>query len=289
MKAPLPPRGLLLLFLLSLVFSFLAFFTAYQQDVARVSSLGQLAWAHLSYAEELKDDMAVIDWSKNLENLEDIRAFQVTSNSKVIAEGGNRNCLPTTSAPGVTYRFPSDWNFQTIASKGPLSPMEFTLVLHSGPSPFLLGLFSFFASWVVGYGTAFLSHPTPAPSSKKILVPYDPHDSQAPLPSAVRPAIGPSTDSTARKEACFFIDKNYVIRQASAEVAGCLQKKVEELLGRHLIDLAPDPLLIQAFEKGTETKILKPFPAYPDVSATVKPQPDGYLLILELPHASNPL
>ena len=72
-----PLRNLLLLVLLALIAFIVSFGVAYQQDEARVMDFGKLAWAHLSYAEELKDDMAVIDWSKNLEKMDTIRAFQV--------------------------------------------------------------------------------------------------------------------------------------------------------------------------------------------------------------------
>lgn len=277
MKAPLPPRALFLLLVLSFACSFSAFFLGYHQDSARVSSLGQLAWAHLSYAEELKDDMGVIDWSKNLEKLDAVRAFQVVLGSKVLAEGGNRNSLPTQAAPGVAYLFPSDWSFQRTASQGSLAPMEFTLLLHLGPGPFLWGLFAFFLSWVIGYGTALGVSPAAMPS--KVPTAYEPHSPTPVLQPFQHRGTSPGLSD--QKGAVLFIDKNYVIQQASHEAAAQLQKNAKGLLGGHLLDLTPDPVLIQAFERGVETKILKPFPDNPDISATLKPQAEGYLLVLE--------
>ncbi len=74
-----------------LLFSTLAFASgfglAYRQDRIRAEEIGRLTWSHFSYAEELKDDMAVIDWSNDMKNLDGLRVFQADLNSKVIAEG----------------------------------------------------------------------------------------------------------------------------------------------------------------------------------------------------------
>ena len=52
--------GLALLLFSPLLAFGLGFTFAYQQDQLRVSELGRIAWLHFQYAEELKDDMAVI-------------------------------------------------------------------------------------------------------------------------------------------------------------------------------------------------------------------------------------
>lgn len=65
----------------------LVFSLSFQQDRAQVAEIGYLAWSHFFYAAELKDDMAVIDWSKNLEKLESVRAFLVEADSKNVARG----------------------------------------------------------------------------------------------------------------------------------------------------------------------------------------------------------
>ncbi len=275
-------RLLFFLFLLPILAFPVAFLTAYQGDAVRVMSLGQLAWAHLSYAEELKDDMAVIDWSKNLERLEDVRAFQVALNSKVVAQGGNIKYIPAKPAPGVSFLYPSDWSFQSTSNQGPLSSLQFTAVFHSWPGPFFWGVFASLLCGGTGMILVFLSPSASASAAPRTDILYGPADRPSnPAPvSSFQDHPFPSNPWKG-SQSCLFIDKTYVIRQVSPEVAGLLLKKAEELQDGHLLDLAPDAILLQAFENGVEAKILKPFPGHPHISATLKPDSNGYWLILE--------
>ncbi len=277
-----PSRSLLLLFLLPLLAFPAAFFTAYQGELVRVTALGQLSWAHLSYAEELKDDMAVIDWSKNLERLPGMRAFQVVLDSKVVAQGGNLEYLPQRPVSGVYFLFPSDWSFQSGSHRGPHLSLKFTVVFHSWPGPFFWGLFAFLSCWSTGAIMLLVSRTGSASGALPAATLYGtgqwpstlaPEGSFQKQPAMAAPWLG--------DRPYLFIDKNYVIRQVSPEAAGALLKKAEELRNGHLLDLAPDALLIQAFENGMDAKIQKPFTAHPHVSATLKADSNGYWLILE--------
>lgn len=270
-----------------LLCSFLAFLSgfglAYRQDEIQASNIGDLAWLHLSYAEELKDDMAVIDWSKNLEKLDSVQAFQVVLNSKIIAEGGNKNYLPSSVPQGVAYLFPSEWSFRVGSEKPQVPPVEFTLVLHLGPGPLLWGLFVFGFCLAGGCGVGFFSRRVvPAPSHPAKSAPAEKAiPSTSATPAETRAPVKSAVALLKKNTAYLFIDKDYVIRQTSPEAASFFQKQPGELLNGHFLDLAPDPSLIQAFEKSEETKVLKPFLSHLDLVAHLKPDSDGYLLVLE--------
>jgi hypothetical protein len=280
MKSSLSPHSswIALLLLSSLAFG-LGFGIAYQQDKNRVAELGSLAWFHLLYAQEMKDDMAVIDGSKNLENLGGIRAFQVQAHSKSIAEGGNRDYLARKVPEGITYFFPADWIFRSVAASDPQNPRDFTLVYHSQPGPWLWGLLAFFASFLTGVvlkGLAGLPRPVLSPGVTTSAESID-----SPVPTRPDPILRPFSAPNPTGKPFLFIDKNYVIQQADAAAAGLLKKSGGILTQGHLLDLNPDPLLIQAIEKADETKIATPFPDHPHLSVLLKPDSNGSLLILE--------
>ncbi len=267
--------------LIPLTFSILAFVSgfgiSYQQDIARVKEVGQLAWLHLEYAEELKDDMAIIDWSKNLQKLDGILAFQALNDTKLIAEGGNRNFLPAVKKLGVSYLFPAKWIFDTELTNADKMRKEFTMVYRAWPGPLIWGLFTFLLCFVVGVVTpvlaAFFSpvnilKPPPSPTVSK--------------PKVILPAVQPQNPSPSKNEKPFlFLDKNYVIQQVTPEAAKLLRRNADDLVNVHLFDLDPDPSLMQGIEKAEETKILKPILSNPNLSAFLKPDPNGTLLYLE--------
>ena len=72
-------------------------------------------------------------------------------------------------------------------------------------------------------------------------------------------------------------------KQSSA--AQTLGHEPSALLNHHFLDLLPDPFVMKAITDGQETRLLKPFPSHPNLSATLKPLPNGTMLILETTHA----
>ena len=274
---------------LSLLFSILAFGLgfelSYRQDCAQVAEIGLLSWAHFSYAAELKDDMAVIDWSKNLEKLEAVRAFQVNVDSKTVAEGGNQNYLSQGFPEGVSYLFPSGWSFRLVSEPKSGPKRDFTLVYQSHPGPFWWGLCLFLSCLLTGLSPAilpvFFPSTDPIPSSthpqKENVSGKSRGSPPNPATSAVRPVHAPSNGQSAY----LFVDKHYVIQQASREAESLLQKSSDILLNRHLLDLLPDPDLIHAMERAADCKIPTPFPDYPQLSVLLKNDPQGFFLILE--------
>lgn len=276
--------------LLAIPAFFLGFGLAYHQDEIQALNVGNLAWLHLSYAEELKDDMAIIDWSKNLEKLDGLRAFEVISGSKIIAEGGNRNYLPSAVPEGAAYLFPGDWTLRMVSEKPPAPSLEFTLVLHPWPGPLFLGGIFFGICLASGCALGWFSIKA---SLKPISMKTFPDEiAQSATPAVLMGNRGPgkSTAASLKKNTAYlFIDKDYVIRQVSPEAAAFLKKNSEELLNAHLLDLTPNPDLIQAFEKAGEATISKPFLDHSDLLAHLKPENDGCIVVLERTSGPQPL
>jgi hypothetical protein len=291
MKSLLPFsfQNVLLLISSSLLASIMGFGIAYQQDSARFKDLGMIAWAHLTYAEEMKDDMAVIDWSKNLEKLDIVKAFKFSLGSKKVAEGGNLNFLPATVSEGAAFLFPSDWSFRILSSKDPQEVASLTIVFHSWPGPFFWSIFLFSACLICGGVSAFFSAASRATPSKTNITSTNRNNDSTVTASPIRPAMEPQSAPLIKNAPYLFFDKNYVILKVAPEAAGYFKKKPEDLLNGHLLELSPDSALIQAFEKAEEAKISKPFPDHPHIQATLKPDPNGCLLILETTQEINPL
>jgi hypothetical protein len=265
--------------LICFVFSLLAFGVAfgisYQQDLIRVQEVGQLAWLHLVYAEELKDDMAIIDWSKNLQKINGVLAFQATNDSKVAAEGGNRSFLPVSAKEGVSYSFPAKWVFHIEMTTAEKKDKGLTLVYYVWPGPLQWGLFTFLFCFITGIGATVLpAYFSPAKIQQPLLSPI------VPKPVGVASLVRPQ-NSSSRDKPFVFLDKNYVIQQVSPEAAKLLQRNTTDLMNGHLFDLDPEPSLMQAIEKAEDAKLLKPFLSHPKLSAILKPDPNGTILFLE--------
>ena len=253
------------------------FFISYQQDRIRVSEVAQMAWLHWSYASDLKDDMAVIDWSKNMEGMDNILAFQASMGPKIVVEGGNQNYLPAHPEDGVSLETSGRWVTLRSTQKDPLHSRKLILVYHSFPSPLFWGFFglavsllSLWLGWVRSKGC-----PSPQNNPVKRLS----HEASS-RPAA--PPVFPSDPSAIEKNRpLMFIDKHFLIQQVTPEAALLLQKTSSDLLGRHLFDLKPAPRLMQALDGNEEVKLLNPFLSNPLISVILKPDRNGTLMFLE--------
>lgn len=279
MSGLIPPSKLILaqLLLLSLLAFGFGFFISFRQEKNRVLEEGQLAWLHLTYALDLRDDMAVIDWSKNLEALEGVSAFQAKAGPKILAEGGNRDYLEPVAGPGIYFLPPSRWIFFQRGTRGRQDPREFTFVDASSPGPLLWGFFGFAAclagSIISVWLFAGFSPPTDSPSGASA---KKPEPGEGPL--LIRPAV---PTAALEKRPFLFLDKQFVIQEVSPEASLLLQRDSADLLQGHIFDLKPDPSLMKAMEKNEEVKLLTPFLSYPHLLVFLKPDPNGTLLFLE--------
>jgi hypothetical protein len=256
----------------------LGFGVSFYQDQERVLEMGRMAWTHLHYALELKDDMAVIDWSKNLEKMDSVLAFKATADSKPVAEGGNRNFLSTGTAAGPVYRFPSHWVFTIGSPSNSAAPKELTVVFKFRPGPPGWGFLMGGLALLTGIIGLFLM---PAGIPERSFSPHPATDAQSPKPSPKK-NIEPEPSKTDPQKPYLFLDKNYVIQQSTPEAAKLFQKTVENLLNVHLLDLEPDPTLMSAIGKSEEVRLKSAFTSRPHLSVSLKTDPNGTLLFLEV-------
>jgi hypothetical protein len=263
--------------LFSIFFSTLAFGGAFwfslQRDRDQAAELGQLAQSHLSYALQLRDDMAVIDWARSLEKSNHISAFQATVQSKQVAQGGNENFIPAQTRPGLHFRFPSNWIFRSDWTVEGSDSNRLLLVYHPSPGPLAIGFAVSIGCFLALYATARLST---RPRSQSSSQPMEPALSS---PTRAQPLPIPQAEVDGKK--FLFLDRNYVIRKISPEAAQLLGREPSELIQGHLFDLSPDPALMRAIEKGEETHFPKAFSSYPGLSVSLKPDSNGTLLFLE--------
>lgn len=258
-------------FLVSLAAFALGFFLSIQDERTRFSELNALSQSHLTYALQLKDDMAVIDWSKDLEKLPSMVVFQVKSPTKLIAQGGNQNLYPASATMGLSFHFPYQWisrNSFTVLG----TPVEMTAVFQDPKGPLFWGFCCFALIWATGFVAVQLK----SKSSAVPISPSRPSETSGAKPSPQAPSaqIDPQSSS-------LVLDKDYLIRQVTDKAAQALDREAAELAECHFLDLLPDPAVMKAISEGRETRLLKPFPSHPHLAATLQPCADGVVLFLE--------
>ncbi len=277
------PQLITLLLLSTLAFAF-GYDFSYQQDQNRIVEMGQLAFFQFSYAEELKDDMAVIDFSKNIEKLDGLKCFQFKVNSTVVAEGGNQEFLTHPISDGIKYSFPFNWNYRATSNPDTQKTEDFLLIYTLWPGPLLWGL-SLFIGVLFGGGVIMVFqtknltvgtpkiHATPlANASSKTSFEPTPCTNLSPIASQETPT---------NEKPFLLVDKALFILQVSIPAARLLDKDFNSLDKGHLFDLKPDSLLVQAIESAEEAKFLNPFADHPHISAFLKPDSKGCLIFLE--------
>ncbi len=271
LKNPMPGiLGLCLICFLS------GFWLTCQQGAQRVDEETRLALSHLAYALQMKDDLAVIDFSHNLEKMDSVIAFQALQDSKTVCAGGNRGALLNQAAPGVHFIFPSQWVCSQITGESQAHPLTLILVLQMNPGPFLGGLvgllgclFTGLLVWVV--------------ISKKTLSPEAPRETP-PIkgnPGSVEISRTPVDLSAFTGKPFLLLDENYVVIQVSPQALPLLRKTEAELVQTHLIDLGPSPSLTEAIQKGDTHVVLSAFLSQTDLNATPYHIPKGRVLVLE--------
>ncbi|HUO56846.1 MAG TPA: hypothetical protein VMV05_01600 [bacterium] len=277
MKTPanLRPFPLRLIGILSILSFTIGFGVSFQSDSSRAQELGQLAWNHLLYAIELKDDMAMIDWAKSLEKSENCLAFRASHNSKTLAEGGNQDFINKVDLT-LPFAFPNHFYAVFVSNKPSTNTVTLLLVYRANPGPVAWGVLALVISFISGAFSAWALARQPLPRG------VNPDSASIGQVQISKPIPPEATYSKTVKpdQAYLFLDKQFVIRQAHPKAAEFFGKKTDDLLNGHLFDLAPDPQLMKAIEEGLEIKNLKPFHLNPNLSVTLQPDPNGTLLVL---------
>jgi len=268
--------------LLSFAVSSAVFTVSYRQDHARALESTRMVWGHLLYAVRLRDDMAIIDWAKDLEQFESIRYFQAMDGSKTIAEGGNREYLSSRPVQMIQYQFPSRWILHLESHREGLQNWTLDLVYGTFPGPFYGALGAFVWGVVLVLIPLGFMGRGPAPVPDPIVTfPHGPASQRIP---ELKP--GPNTAWDPNRPS-LFLDRNYVIQHVTPSAADLFLKTPIELQNGHLIDLSPEPHLLAAIEKGEEVQLLHPFAPTPGLTVFLKPDHNGILLIFQTSSSSE--
>jgi len=262
----------IVLLTLSLAAGALGFYLSYQDEHTRFSEMSLVAESHLIYALQLKDDMALIDWSKGLEKLPSVLAFQSHSGSKVLAEGGNNEMCPLVSADGLCFDFPYRWIVHSTFNKESAMPTDLTIVFQDFRGPLSWSIFLLAFNLATGFILIRLKviSKTNQPSSPGIF----PIVKNAEVSQTVFLKID-------EKSITLALDANYMISQVTPLAAKALERPVSDLIGNHFLDLLPDPSVMTVIAEAKETRLLKPFPSHPHLSVLIRPVPEGTVLVLE--------
>ncbi len=258
--------------------SFLSgFWLTYQKDRLAAGEEAQLALSHFVYALQMKDDLAVIDFSHQLEKLESVVAFQALLDSKPICAGGNRGALANPCAPGVHFFVPSRWVCVQTMDKGQGHSLSWMLILRLNPGPIVVGMGCWLGSLMTSLLIWFLV-------SGKNNSPETPKEMSPP-----QKGLRHKTDDSRKLDGLsaftgkpyLLLDDNYVVIKVSPEALPLLGKAESELLNSHLIDLNPSPLLTESMQKGGTHGISNAFMSLANLNATPHPVPQGIILVLE--------
>jgi hypothetical protein len=245
-------------------------------DLEHSSRLGQGLKDHLLYTLRLKDDMASIDWGKSLEAAPGVKVFSVTKDYTEILSGGNRQRVPGAGPEGVRFQFPDSIVYETSLATDGGSKVRFVFLSEPLLDPWKAAGLSALGVLLLGFffrlGFPMPQAPVHENSSAKMKAskttkPQEP--SPAPPPTEGLPPGGLS------------IDPHFRILQWGPGVPELFGLPWQHLMNGHLLDLSPDPSLLQAIEKREKQKVIEAFLKNPGVSATVEPTPEGFLLVLK--------
>lgn len=274
MKSPQSTSKLqwIIVLTLSLSAGALGFYLSYQDEQTRFSEMSSVAESHLIYALQLKDDMALIDWSKSLEKLPSVLTFQAHSGSKVIVAGGNEQMCPVVSSDGLSFDFPYRWTVRSTFNKELGTPTDLIIVFQDFHGPLLWAGCLFLVSFATGLILIRL----------KVMPKINLSAPHSAVPAFQTEVVAKSFIlEVDDKSSTLALDADYMICQVTPLAAKALDLQISDLVGSHFLDLSPDPFLMKVIAEAKETEFLKPFPSHPHLSASIHPLPEGTLLVFK--------
>jgi hypothetical protein len=104
-----------------------------------------------------------------------------------------------------------------------------------------------------------------------------PYHSAASQLSGGEPSVGLTPDTPL---AHLSVDKDYLVKSVSSSAATLLRRNPIEIVGHHVLDLSPDPALLEIFKQGQNAKVKNAFlpPVY--LEAEVIPNNEGWIIAL---------
>ncbi|HVZ81397.1 MAG TPA: PAS domain-containing protein [bacterium] len=235
--------------------------------------MAQVLQDHLRYILRSGDDMGAIDWGKSLESMEQTRVFRVTRNDTPILSGGNQSLLPRPGNDGDRFLFPDSILHEASFTGEDNAQYHFILELAPLLDPWKTASSCGLLTFLLGLCFLMLPSryrpvPDPIPGSLPASTPSVPgREIHVPLP--------------ALSAGHLLIDPHFNIRGTGPAVAELLGLPGKDLLNGHLLDLYPDPSLLQAMETREKQKVIGAFPKAPALQVTLEPVNEGHLLLLE--------
>jgi hypothetical protein len=255
----------------------LVFWFTLELDLRHDSALAQAVKSHLLYSLRAKDDMGTIDWGKALESTPGVKAFSVSKDGSPIVVGGNQQIIPAQSSDGSRFKAPSSILYETAFSIEGTGKFRFVVISEPLLDPWKSAglsslLFLLLGSFFLLRKQKVDPQPTSNPITKE-------QKEKSRVPEDLRPV--PENRSQGLPTNGLLLDPQFKILRFGPKTPALLGLSAENLSNGHLLDLLPDPSLLQAFEKAEKQKILGAFPKAPRLSIALEPTQEGFLLTLE--------
>lgn len=269
----------------ALILFALVFWFTLQLDLRNDSAVAQALKNHLLYSLRSKDDMGTIDWGKALDSTSWVKAFSVSKDGSPIVMGGNQQIIPAQGPGGSRFEIPNSILYETEFSVDGASKFHFVFISEPLLDPWKSAglsslLFLFLGSFFM------LRKPTIYPQPVSSPTPKD-QKSISPLTRDLRPK--PEKQFQGLPPNGLLVDPQFKILRFGNKTPELLGLSGENLSNGHLLDLLPDPSLLQAFEKPEKQKLFGAFPKAPGLSIDLEPTQEGFLLTLEsINHPQSP-
>jgi len=227
----------------------------------------------LAYILQVKDDMALIDWSKTLEKTDDCLACDIREGGQSKLSVGNKAFLPSGLNQGQSFQFPSQWSF---GWKSPNTPYEALLVFEAKPIPWVWGLAFGMGSSLFYFGLRFYFQRFIGKEITSSALP----ETRMEFPSHALVRTGPSAVSAPDTRHPFLlVSKEPEILESSNSINSIFP--FFQPGSTILFDLEPSPELLDLIQEGKMGRVENAFKKAPGQGATVKSSESGIFLVLE--------
>ena len=259
---------------------FLVFYALYQSGSRSTAQTALLLQTQLIYILSEKDDMELIDFENFLKNSNPTFSLRASSNGKVIVSLGDPNETPTdlSKFQGFRFEFPNHWvaHWTESLPESSTSQLDLLFAFPLVPNPWSWALLDIVVCLLMGMGLKGLFPDT---------VPHPSKNLETPTAYFSSPSLtideAPIAQTSNSHPAQLRVDKGYLVKFASETAIALLQKKSDEIVGHHILDLSPRPALLEIFKQSQNAKIQNTFLTSTPIKAEVIKEEGGWLITLE--------
>jgi hypothetical protein len=259
---------------------FALFYGLYQSSARSAAQTCRLIQSELIYIMSEKDDMELIDFGTFLKDSDPPLILRAWSNDKIILSVGNGGEIstPLPGPQGLRFEFPNRWVFHSIEPV-PIpsgAPLDLFLSFPPLPNPWPWAILDLFSCLITGMGlTRLFSRQENLDLKQKETTVYH---SATSLLSVDEPSVSLTPNAPLSR---LSVDKDYLVKSVSKAAAALLQRNPIDIVGHHILDLSPDPGLLEIFKRGQNAKVKNAFlpPIY--LTAEVISNDEGWIIALE--------